>query len=125
MRLSITVHLHRAKGWLMIPIEVGGRYGFEMVLDTGSPVSTISQGVRAALADLGLLESRGGNRYLLHEVEIQGQRVPDLRVRESRRITLVGANGALGLDFLNQFTEIHVDVPHLRFTLTGPDDLPR
>jgi hypothetical protein len=42
----------------MVPIRVGGRYGVEMVLDTGSAVSTISQGVRVALADLGLLESR-------------------------------------------------------------------
>jgi hypothetical protein len=122
MEPHITAHLHRTKGWLMVPIRVGGRYGVEMVLDTGSAVSTISQGVRVALADLGLLESRGGNRNLLREVEIQGQRLPDLRVRESRRITLVGASGALGLDFLNRFREIHVDVPHLRFTLTGPDD---
>ncbi len=68
----------------------------------------------------GTLQQLGANRYLLQGLRIQGQDTGDLEVRVSRRVTQVGADGVLGLDFLAQFTYIHFHVPTMRLTLTRP-----
>ena len=88
-----------------------------MVLDTGSPLSGISFRTRDALASNGDLVPAGPRRYLLRDLSIEGQPLPDLVVRLSQRASAVGADGMLGLDFLNTFTEIHLNVPTLWLTL--------
>ena len=88
-----------------------------MVFDTGAPFSGISRRTRDALAADGLLIPHGPHHYLLRDLRIDEQEVPDLVVRESHRLTAVGADGALGLDFLNRFTEIHCHIPSLWVTL--------
>jgi hypothetical protein len=91
-----------------------------MVLDTGSPMSTISAGTRDALQRQGLLRPVEGesNRFRLVELTIQGQPIADLTVRVSPITTRAGAAGTLGLDFLNRFELIQFHVPTLRLTLT-------
>jgi hypothetical protein len=91
-----------------------------MVFDTGAPVSGISEEVRDGLLAAGLLELRGGRFYVLRDLEIQGQPVPDLLVGVSPRVTEVGAQGVLGLNFMGQFTDVHFHVPTLRLTLSRP-----
>jgi hypothetical protein len=49
----------------------------------------------------------------------QRQALPDFDVRP-RRMVISGVDGALGLDFLNRFIDIHFNVPTYRLTLTGP-----
>lgn len=91
-----------------------------MVLDTGSPLSTISAGTRNRLAGLGRLDHIPGmvNRFLLSDLRIQGQSLDDLIVRVSPVTTRANAEGTLGLDFLTRFENIHFHVPTLRLSLT-------
>lgn len=72
------------------------------------------------LVNLGFADDLGANTCRLRNLRIQGQPIPDLRVRRRRAIPEVTAQGILGLDFLNQFTDIHFHVPSLRLTLTDP-----
>ncbi len=68
----------------------------------------------------GLLDPQQRPRYVLRSWSIQGQPIPDIIVRVSTRVTQVGADGVLGLDFLGRFTDIHFHVPTRVLTLTGP-----
>lgn len=117
-RLAVQTALHSTKWWLIIPLEIGGLLTIDMVLDTGSPLSSISERVRDLLVPTGYLDPISQTLYVLRSLNIQGQAIPDLRVRTSRRTTRVGADGVLGLDFLAQFTDVHFHVPSLRLTLT-------
>jgi hypothetical protein len=121
--LVVQTILHATKWWLIVPITIGGQITIEMVLDTGSPLSAISERLRNTLLSAGLLESITPRTYLLRSLTIQGQVIPDLRVRLSRRVTSVGADGILGLDFLAQFSTVHFDVATLRLTLTPASGL--
>ncbi len=116
----IQTTVHRRNRWIIVPLVVGRRALVRMVLDTGAPFSGISESVRDDLLELGLLEAAGARAYVLRELEIQGQSIPDRPVLLSRRVTQVGAEGALGLDFLRQFTYVQFHVPTLRLTLMSP-----
>lgn len=93
---------------------------FEMVLDAWSPVSSISEPVRGRLARVGLLEPTRPSMYRVRDLKIARQSVPDMEVRVSRRVTVLGADGAIGLNYLAQFDEIRFSVPALRLTLVDP-----
>ncbi len=114
--LSIQAHLHPKRWWILVRVDVGGRR-FDMVLDTGSPLSSISQSMYDELSERGAISHVGGRRYTVRRSTIEGQRITDLEVRISRRVTQVGADGVLGLDFLGRYTDIHFHVPSLRLTL--------
>jgi hypothetical protein len=118
--LIVDATLHRTKRWILIPLTVGHQFIVYMVLDTGTPFSGISEGTREGLVRLGLLGPAPARAHVLRDLEIQGQSIPDLPVLLSRRVTQVGAEGALGLDFLRSFSDVHFHVPTLRLTLTGP-----
>jgi len=115
--LQITTYLDR-HWWVIVPVEVAGVEVIEMVLDTGSPFSSVSEDTRRDLEAKGLLEKRDERRYVLRDLRVQGQRIPDLNLRMSRRATQVGAAGILGIDFLGQYTDIHFHVPTMRLTLS-------
>ena len=59
----------------------------------------------------GLIGSVARSTYVIRNLAIEGQPVADLMVRISRRVTHVGADGVLGLDFLARFTDVHCHVP--------------
>jgi hypothetical protein len=118
--LSIQTSLHRPNQWIIVPLLVDGRADLRMVLDTGAPFSAISEEIRDGLLAAGLLGTAGSRLYVLRNVEIQGQPIPDLPVLVSARVAQVGAQGVLGLNFLRQFTDVHFHVPTLRLTLTRP-----
>lgn len=114
--LAIQAHLHPRGWWVLIPFRVGG-LSFNMVLDTGSFLSSISQGMYDELAQTGAMRPGGARRYVLREPTIEGRVIPDLEVGLSRRVTQVGADGVLGLNFLGRYRDIHFNVPSLRLTL--------
>jgi hypothetical protein len=118
--VEIQAKLDPVNRWVLIELEVSGGVSIDMVLDTGSPLSTISAGTRDKLAGLGWLNPVPGavNRFLLTNVRIQGQPIDDLIVRVSPITTRAGAGGTLGLDFLNRFELIQFHVPTPRLTLT-------
>lgn len=120
--LSVQARLDRRNWWILVRLEVGGLF-FDLVLDTGSALSGISQPTLDALARAGLAMP-AGQRYLLRQVRIDGQAVSDLHVRISPRVTQVGADGVLGLDFLARYEDIHFNVPTLRLTLSNPSAAP-
>jgi hypothetical protein len=49
---------------------------------------------------------------------IGGQAVVDVQSRVSRRVTSLGLDGLLGLDFLGRFTDVHFNVPTMLLTLS-------
>lgn len=114
--LAVQTHLHPKLWWVLITLEVDGR-SFDMVLDTGSPLSSVSRGMYDELARAGAIDRLGRRGYVLRRASIEGRVIADLGVRVSRRVTQVGADGVLGLDFLGRFTDVHFHVPSLRLTL--------
>ena len=91
-----------------------------MVIDTGSPVSSISQSTYDRLLPTGFMIPAGGRFLMLRSPVLEGFPIADIRVHVSRRVTIVGSEGILGLDFLQRFEHIHFHVPTLRLTLTYP-----
>jgi hypothetical protein len=116
--IAITTAIHPRRFWITIPLRIGESGLLEMVLDTAAPLSGISVQVRDDLRERGLLEPPRSARYVLRNLIVQGQPFPDVPVRVSPRLTEVGADGVLGLDFLSQFTDIHFHVPTRLLTLT-------
>lgn len=114
--LHIQITLHDRHWWLLAPVKVGDQI-LDMVIDTESPISAISVGIREVLARTDRLVQLEANTYVLRDPRIQVQSIADLEVRVSPRVTRVGADGVLGLDFLNRFTDVHFNVPSLRLTL--------
>ena len=80
-------------------------------------MASVSERLFNRLIQTGHLEAGTTRTHTLRDLRIQGQVIADLRVRISRRVTNVGADGVLGLDFLARFKEIHFDVLTLRLTL--------
>lgn len=117
--VAIATRLHARNRWILVPLRVGD-LGVNMVLDTGAPLTAISERTQALLHGAGLIESAGQGRFVLRDITIAGHPMPDLPVRVSRRVTEAGAEGVLGLDFLRRFTDIHFHVPSLVLTLTDP-----
>lgn len=100
----------------MVPL-IAAEASLDMVLDTGSPLSTISLDTRDRLLPLGCLEQVAPRRYTLAGISLGGQALPALTVHLSRTVTRVGAQGTLGLNFLQQFREVCFDVPSMRLIL--------
>lgn len=61
----------------------------------------------------------GTGRYVMRELDVQGQRFPDLYVTVRSRVTEVGADGIIGLDVLSQFREIHFERETMTLSLLG------
>jgi hypothetical protein len=114
--LVIETRLHPKRWWILVPITVDGR-PIQMVLDTGSPLSSISKETFDRLERTGSVRQTSALEYLLSNAVIQGQPIPDLTVRISRRVTRVGAEGVLGLNFLGRFRRVEFDAPTMMLTL--------
>jgi hypothetical protein len=111
-RLSLQVEFHRRFWWPQVPLEINGVVTYNMVIDSGTGFSCIGESMRDLLLKKGLTKLEGQDKsgndiYLLTNLKIQGQSIPDLRMRFSSRVTEVGAYGLLGIDFLYKFKEIH------------------
>jgi len=117
--ISFTVRTHPLNGWLLARLEVGDR-DVMMVLDTGSPVSSISQETYTRLLPTGFLVSAGGRFWMMRSLQLEEHPIAELRVHVSQRVTVVKAQGILGLDFLRRFEQVHFHVPTLRLTLAYP-----
>ena len=105
------------RGWILVPIRVGRLLKFNFVLNTGFLVSAMSRGTRDTASAFGYLEHEGGRIYRLQELTLAGQLIPDLRVHLGPAAGILGVEGILGLNFLQQFGEIRFDVSSRRLTL--------
>ena len=88
-----------------------------MVLDSGSALNCVSAETADSLLLAGIATRRPLGMLTLHGLTLSGFVFGDLRVRISRRLTEVGADAILGLDFLRTFTEVCIDVPTLTLRL--------
>jgi hypothetical protein len=68
--LTVETHLHRTKGWIIMPLTVGASFPLLMVLDTGTPFSAISEGARDSLRAAGLLGEGNARAYVLRDLTI-------------------------------------------------------
>ena len=116
-RLVIQTILDTAHFWILVPVEVGDGLLINFVLDSGSPLTSMSERLYNRLRPY--LRQIGKNRYILRPVRLAGHDLGSLNIRGSDFLSRVGADGVLGLDFLTRFTHIEFDVPTLLLTL-GP-----
>jgi hypothetical protein len=108
---------HHRYGWVMVPIRVSGKVRLSIALNPGVIRLCITTDAREALLHEELLPPVAQRRFVLADAESQGQRLPPLHVRVSR-FRYGDIDGLLGLDFLQQLTDIHVHVPTFRRTLS-------
>lgn len=118
--LSFVVDVHPINRWLLVPLDFPGDIQVMMVLDTGSAISAISDQTCDKLAGAGLIGAPQAGVYMLPNPRIYDTPIADVRVRVSNRVSVVRAEGLLGLDFLQRFEQVHFHVPTLRLTLTYP-----
>jgi hypothetical protein len=113
--------LHPSGRWLTLPLMIAGTYALRAVLDTGSPQSALSPRISNDLSSQGLLRPAADpRRFLLADLTIGGQAVPDLEVGVLRRLDPMEVDGLLGLDFLLRFSEVHFILASLQFTFVDP-----
>ena len=119
--LTIQARRH-PHGWLMIPVALpllpGAFWELRLMLNSGRPQSALNARLGAVLAAAGAVERFGGTAYRLNRPTVQGQALPPLVLRVSAGPGLLGLDGMLGLDFLDQFAEVQLDMRALRLTLT-------
>ena len=107
-------------GLIVVPFAVGEFYNLLLILNTGFVISALTPGVRDSLEALGHLQHTAGRFYQLHDLRLGGRPVPPLTVRVNIAIATLGVEGIVGLNFLNQFREIHFDVESRVLTPTFP-----
>lgn len=69
----------------------------------------MSTGTRDVLDAFGYLTHTGGRLYRLHELSMVGRSLPDLNLRVSPVASQLRLEMMLGLNFLQEFTEICFD----------------
>jgi hypothetical protein len=117
VEIVIDAWQHPLYGWVMISIEISTGVVLEMAFNPGVPASSISVRTQRYLIQKEVLPPIEQRGYVLLGAMVQRQRLPPLNVRVSR-INRPGADGILGLDFIEQFTDIHFNVPTFRLTLS-------
>jgi hypothetical protein len=101
----------------MIPVLICGVWRGEFLLNTFTPISSVSASTATILEAFQCFGSHADRGYLLQGLTIGGERLPDLRVRVSRAATLLDVDGMLGLNFLQQFATVRFDVDGGMLTL--------
>lgn len=116
---SIVLRVSRhPSGYLLIPCRVSPPYTFELLLNTGRPLSYLSYELRGVLAALNLIDEIGPNRYRVRGVSMGGRPAPEIVAAVSVGPRLLGFEGMLGLHFLYQFRRIAFDRDASLLTLT-------
>ena len=60
--LHVVTHFDARHGWVLVPLQLAGQADLDLVLDTGTFYSVISEQTRAELDANGLLEPVGRDR---------------------------------------------------------------
>lgn len=103
-RVAIRTLRHQ-NGYILIPVTLGQNktYTFDLMLNTGRPISYLSPAIYALLEALGHIEGGANSTYVVKDLLMGGRSVPDLIARVSRGPSLLAVDGMLGLHFLAQF----------------------
>jgi hypothetical protein len=120
-QLSIPVHRHPSERWIGIYVTIASSQTIFMVLDTGSPQSTISSGVAHDLHRRNLLvPADDHSSYHLTNLTAPPHSLPDLTVRVFPRLARLQIDGLLGLDFFNHFELTCFRVSSMQLLLEYP-----
>jgi hypothetical protein len=120
--LTFRASIHERFGWLIVRLGVGdpaeGRF-LDFVISTLAATSAVSVEARNRLLMTGYLSTlpQRPDRFLLREVRISGQLVPDFEVGLSGLAGRAAVDGFLGLNFFRHFVDVRLHVPNLEFTL--------
>jgi hypothetical protein len=79
--------------------------------------STISSRVLQDFAGRGMLDPEAGPAYILRDLRIDQQPVPDLRVSVGLTANVFDIDGILGANFLQPFSELRLDIRSLSVRL--------
>lgn len=122
IRIRTILHPNPLGRWISFPVIVAGSHDLLMVLDPGSPVSAISPQTREDLSRLNLPRPTSHPRYehRLAQLVVQGQPLPEFDVRVLRKLSRLGVDGLIGLDFLAQFFAIRYYVGTMELVLEYP-----
>lgn len=107
--ISIQTQIH-PKGWIMVPVSVCGVWYGHFMLNTFTPISSVSRATATTLEAFQCLRPRTNQGHVLSGLTIGDERFADLPVRVSRAATMLDVEGMLGLDFLRRFASIHFDL---------------
>gem|GEM_PF-3584925 len=125
--ISVEFRLHPDYGVILLPLHVGnpGRI-LTMLLNPSVPIS----GITTSLWDELLLQEyllpqsipsqSLARRHFLHDITLAAQPLPHLRVRRIIRPNIFNVDGELGVNFFQQFTEIHLQLSSRLITLIDP-----
>jgi hypothetical protein len=123
--ISIQTWLNPSSHSLVFGLMVHNRHILTMAINSGLPATVISPSTRDALiATRVLLATNSSGSYRLTGLAAEGQRLPDLEARVVPRLSRLGVNGMVGLDFLFHFEHVHFHVPTLRLILQNPTNGP-
>lgn len=112
--VEVRLSVHPRQRWLLVPAEFAGTsINLSMVLDSGSALCSVSAETAESLLGAGVATPRPLGMLTLRGFTLNRTEFEDVRVRVSRRLTEVGADALLGLDFLGRFKEVCIDVPTL------------
>jgi len=107
-------------GWVIVEVSANG-IRLSMMLNTGSSFSAINERAREALIQAEALPPERLTRYTLTKPSLAGNQLSDLAVRVlGQGLPRADLDGILGLDFLQQFSEISFEVATFRLTLALP-----
>ena len=98
--------LYRGRRWFVVRLHVGLDIVWDML---PNPLAGRSGITPLALADLATKEGltpSGNDRYLVRNLRIDGQPVPDLEVEASPGVARLGVDGVLGFNFFTKFGEV-------------------
>ena len=110
----------RGERGLVIRLSVGDDIAWDMLPNPLSRRSIISPRAFEDLQKRGLAASQNVQRFVVRDLRIAGQTVPDLDVRVSAATIRLRVDGILGLEFFGQF-ELVQWYPHTRrVTLVAP-----
>ena len=115
--IAVSAEFSSRHGWLAIPLEIDGTFQLRMLI-SGFHTSIVS--TNAVTAFPAFFQETAPGRYLMRRATIGEQAILDFEVRISRQIRRLGADGALGQDFLRRFTDINLNVPSSVLAFTGP-----
>ena len=88
-----------------------------LMLNTGRPQSALSPRTFRLLTTLGHVTQRTGPRVVIRGARIGDMRLTDFPMRLSAGPSLLGLEGIIGLDFLEQYAEARLDFRARRMTL--------
>lgn len=110
----------RQERGLVVRLDVGDDIVWDMLPNPAARRSIISPRALEDLQTRGLASSHDARRFLVRDLRIAGQPIPDLEVRVSAAMVRLGVDGILGLDFFEQFELVQWHPRTRRVILVDP-----